>query len=59
MKTLGLQGVLDPVRMTPATETMDVDLGEAPILDVEGRAVPLSSLWRDRTVVLSFVRHFG
>jgi hypothetical protein len=45
--------------MPPATETMDVDLGEAPILDLEGRAHPLSSLWRDRTVVLSFVRHFG
>ena len=45
--------------MTPATEAMNVDLGEAPILDLEGGAVPLSSLWRDRTVVLAFVRHFG
>jgi len=45
--------------MPPATEAMNVDLGEAPILDMEGRAVPLSFLWRDRTVVLSFVRHFG
>jgi hypothetical protein len=45
--------------MSPAAETMDVNLGEAPILDLEGRAIPLSSLWRDRTVVLSFVRHFG
>ena len=38
---------------------MDVALSEAPVLDPEGRAVPLSSLWRDRPVVLSFVRHFG
>jgi len=45
--------------MSPSTETMGVDIGEAPILDLEGRAIPLSSLWRDRTVVLSFVRHFG
>jgi hypothetical protein len=38
---------------------MDDALSEAPVLDPEGRAVALSSLWRDRTVVLSFVRHFG
>jgi hypothetical protein len=45
--------------MERATESVDVDLGEAPVLDLEGRAIPLASLWRDRTVVLSFVRHFG
>ena len=45
--------------MARATDAVDVALSEAPILDLEGRAVPLSSLWRDRTVVLSFVRHFG
>jgi hypothetical protein len=45
--------------MAGTTEAVGADLGEAPILDLEGRAVPLASLWRDRTVVLSFVRHFG
>jgi hypothetical protein len=45
--------------MAPATDAVDVDLREAPVLDPEGGAVPLASLWRDRTVVLSFVRHFG
>ena len=45
--------------MAQATELVDVPLSEAPILDLEGRAVPLSSLWRDHTVVLAFVRHFG
>lgn len=38
---------------------MDVPLSEAPVLDLEGRQVPLSSLWRGRTTVLAFVRHFG
>jgi hypothetical protein len=41
------------------TQAVEVNLGEAPILDLEGRPIPLASLWRDRTVVLSFVRHFG
>jgi hypothetical protein len=46
--------------MTHASDAVDVAaLSEAPVLDLQGRAVPLSSLWRDRTVVLSFVRHFG
>ena len=27
--------------------------------DPEGRSVPLGSLWRDRAVVLVFIRHFG
>lgn len=45
--------------MTSATEAVEGPLSEAPVLDPEGRAVPLSSLWRDRTTVLAFVRHFG
>lgn len=45
--------------MVSAPDTMADALSEAPILDLEGRAVPLSSVWRDRTVVLAFVRHFG
>jgi hypothetical protein len=45
--------------MALANDAVEVALSEAPILDLEGRSVPLSSLWRDRTIVLSFVRHFG
>jgi len=51
--------MLDPARMARMTDAIEVDLREAPVLDPEGRAVPLASLWSDRTVVLSFVRHFG
>ena len=28
-------------------------------LDTEGRAIRLGDLWRDRPIVLVFVRHFG
>ncbi len=43
----------------PAMTTVDAGFAEASVLDVEGRAVPLESLWKDRPVVLGFVRHFG
>jgi peroxiredoxin len=40
-----------------------VDVGDgAPdveVLDPQGRAVRLSSLWADRPVVLAFLRHYG
>jgi hypothetical protein len=29
------------------------------VLDMEGRPVPLRSLWTDRPAVLVFLRHFG
>jgi hypothetical protein len=29
------------------------------VLDPAGRALRLGELWRDQTVVLAFVRHFG
>ena len=29
------------------------------VLDVKGATVELAALWRDRPVVLAFVRHFG
>ncbi len=45
--------------MASAPDSIENALSEAPVLDLDGRAVPLSSLWRDRTVVLAFVRHFG
>ena len=34
-------------------------LGKLSVLDEHGTAVEVSSLWRERTVVLAFVRHFG
>jgi hypothetical protein len=36
-----------------------MELGEAKVKDVEGRDVRLGDLWRDRPVVLVFVRHYG
>jgi hypothetical protein len=29
------------------------------VLDPRGRSVRLDGLWRDRTAVVAFVRHFG
>lgn len=29
------------------------------VLDLEGRPTPLGELWRDRPVVLVYIRHFG
>jgi hypothetical protein len=36
-----------------------MELGEANVKDLEGRDVRLGDLWRDRPVVLVFVRHYG
>jgi len=40
-----------------------IEVGErAPdphVLDGTGRRVPLSTFWRERPVVLAFLRHFG
>ncbi len=35
------------------------DLAKLPILDEGGQTVALGTLWKDRTAVLVFVRHFG
>ncbi len=35
------------------------DLARLKVLDVNDRAIELGSLWRDRTAVLVFLRHFG
>lgn len=35
------------------------DLAPLSVLDGAGAEVPLASLWRDRPVVLVFIRHFG
>jgi len=29
------------------------------VLDPDGQAVRLGDMWRDQTVVLAFIRHFG
>jgi len=29
------------------------------LLDPRGESIPLGGLWRDRSVVLALVRHFG
>lgn len=38
---------------------METTLASVTVLDLDGRAVPLASLWADRPVVLAFIRHFG
>jgi hypothetical protein len=35
------------------------DLATMTVLDEHGTALPLGPLWRERTAVLVFVRHFG
>lgn len=35
------------------------DVSRFEVLDPDGRSVPLGTLWRDRSVVLALVRHFG
>ena len=38
---------------------MTTDLGAMTVLDADRTAIPLASLWKDRTAVLVFIRHFG
>jgi hypothetical protein len=35
------------------------DLAKLTVLDEKGTSVELGTLWRDRTAVLVFTRHFG
>jgi hypothetical protein len=35
------------------------DLAKMTVLDERGGTVELGSLWRDKTAVLVFIRHFG
>ena len=35
------------------------DLAAMTVLDEQGQVVTVGTLWRDRTAVLVFVRHFG
>lgn len=34
-------------------------LGNMALVDADEQGHELSTLWRDRTVVLAFIRHFG
>ena len=39
--------------------TVSPQAAAAVIRDLDGREVALQELWRDKPVVLAFVRHFG
>jgi hypothetical protein len=41
------------------TNVSTIDLGEVTVLNEQGEPVKLSTLWRERTAALVFVRHFG
>jgi hypothetical protein len=38
---------------------MTEQLSEATVLDLDGVAHPLGSLWQDGPVVITFLRHYG
>jgi hypothetical protein len=42
-------------------ETVNVakSLENITVLDPDGRALRLGDLWREQTIVLAFIRHFG
>jgi hypothetical protein len=40
-------------------ERVPADLADSRILNEKEESVRLGDVWRDRTVVLAFVRHFG
>jgi hypothetical protein len=44
---------------TPAGAVVDPAAAAAEVEDLDGRRLRLDSLWRARTVVLVFLRHFG
>jgi hypothetical protein len=35
------------------------DIAKLPVLDEAGASIAAGTLWRDRTAILVFVRHFG
>jgi hypothetical protein len=35
------------------------DLAKLTVLDESGSPIELGTLWRDRTAILVFIRHFG
>jgi hypothetical protein len=43
----------------PRMKAITESLAPLPVLDLEGHAVPLGTLWRDRPQVVVWLRHFG
>lgn len=35
------------------------EIQESTVLNLEGKTITLGALWRERTIVLVFVRHYG
>jgi hypothetical protein len=46
-------------KIEPRIERVPDALAGAEVRTPEGEAVRLGNVWRDRTAVLAFVRHFG
>lgn len=44
---------------TSSTEPIPAEAARAQLLDLDGSEHTLTELWRDRPVVLVFLRHFG
>lgn len=46
--------------MTDTTQKAQTpDVSGLTVLDINGDVVQMASLWRDRKIVLTFLRHFG
>jgi len=41
------------------TKTAIDALDEVRVFDLNGNAIPLTDLWKDRKAVIAFARHFG
>ena len=47
------------MQQNEAASTTAQDLADLPVQDEDGATHRLAEIWRDRTAVLAFVRHFG
>ena len=45
--------------MTPMAESLSSKLAGLTLLDADGQAVRLGSLWSDKPAVVVFLRHYG
>ncbi|XP_039131928.1 thioredoxin-like protein AAED1, chloroplastic [Dioscorea cayenensis subsp. rotundata] len=45
--------------LVSTSDSLTSSLGKVEVYDLNGNAVPLSDLWRDRKAVVAFARHFG
>lgn len=48
-----------PMREKGRMTHLPDDLASLTVLDLDGRSLPLGELWRDRTAVVVFLRHYG